>query len=138
MAMAFMAAVVLTGLTRSVFCDSNTAGVILFGPPAVPQVLSLTMSGNGCPSAAAQNKNANWNEWTFNFGNFSAGDHDTAATKERNANCQIYISIASLGFFYLSNRWTLSTIFRRDLQAKEEIDSWGLHMVDVILSYLRP
>jgi AcrR family transcriptional regulator len=51
---------------------------------------------------------------------------------------KIYISIASLGFFYLSNRWTLSTIFRRDLQAKEEIDSWGQHMVDVILSYLRP
>ena len=27
----------------------------------------------------------------------------------------VYISIASLGIFYLSNRWTLSTIFRRDL-----------------------
>ena len=51
---------------------------------------------------------------------------------------KIYISIASLGFFYLSNRWTLSTIFRRDLLAKEEIESWGQHMVDVILSYLRP
>ena len=50
----------------------------------------------------------------------------------------VYLTMAALGFFYLSNRWTLSTIFRRDLQAKEEIDSWGQHMVDVILSYLRP
>jgi hypothetical protein len=47
------------------------------------------------------------------------------------------VSIAALGFFYLSNRWTLSTIFRRDLIAKEEIESWGRHMVDVTLSYLR-
>jgi AcrR family transcriptional regulator len=29
----------------------------------------------------------------------------------------LYVSIAALGFFYLSNRWTLSTIFRRDLAA---------------------
>ena len=50
---------------------------------------------------------------------------------------KLYVSIAALGFFYLSNRWTLSTIFRRDLLAKEEIESWGRHMVDVILSYLR-
>jgi AcrR family transcriptional regulator len=50
---------------------------------------------------------------------------------------KVYISIAALGFFYLSNRWTLSTIFRRDLLAKEEIDAWGEHMVDVTLSSLR-
>ena len=50
---------------------------------------------------------------------------------------KVYVSIAALGFFYLSNRWTLSTVFRRDLAAKEEIESWGQHMVDVTLSYLR-
>ena len=50
---------------------------------------------------------------------------------------KVYISVAALGFFYLSNRWTLSTIFRRDLLAKDEIDAWGEHMVDVTLSYLR-
>jgi AcrR family transcriptional regulator len=49
----------------------------------------------------------------------------------------VYVSIAALGFFYLSNRWTLSTVFRRDLTAKDEIESWGQHMVDVTLSYLR-
>jgi AcrR family transcriptional regulator len=49
----------------------------------------------------------------------------------------VYVSIAALGFFRLSNRWTLSTIFPRDLTSKAEIDRWGQHMVDVILSYLR-
>jgi AcrR family transcriptional regulator len=48
-----------------------------------------------------------------------------------------YISIAALGFFYLSNRWTLSTIFRRDLAAEGELDAWGAQIEDVVLSYLR-
>jgi AcrR family transcriptional regulator len=50
---------------------------------------------------------------------------------------KVYVSIAALGFFYLSNRWTLSTVFRRDLFSKTEIENWGRHMVDVTLSYLR-
>ena len=50
---------------------------------------------------------------------------------------KVYVSIAALGFFYLSNRWTLSTVFRRDLTAKEEIEAWGQHMVDVTLAFLR-
>jgi AcrR family transcriptional regulator len=51
---------------------------------------------------------------------------------------KVYISIASLGFFYLSNRWTLSTIFRRNLADDSELAAWGDHIADVILSYLRP
>jgi AcrR family transcriptional regulator len=50
---------------------------------------------------------------------------------------KVYVSIAALGFFYLSNRWTLSTVFGRDLLAKEAVENWGRHMVDVTLSYLR-
>lgn len=50
----------------------------------------------------------------------------------------VYISIASLGIFYLSNRWTLSTIFARDLMAQGEIRAWGRHISSVILGYLRP
>ncbi|WP_229266858.1 TetR/AcrR family transcriptional regulator [Leptospira sp. severe_002] len=50
----------------------------------------------------------------------------------------VYISIASLGIFYLSNRWTLSTIFARDLTAQDEIKAWGKHISAVILGYLRP
>jgi AcrR family transcriptional regulator len=50
----------------------------------------------------------------------------------------VYISIASLGIFYLSNRWTLSTIFARDLTAQDEVRAWGKHIAAVILGYLRP
>lgn len=51
---------------------------------------------------------------------------------------QLYITIASLGFFYLSNRHTLSTIFGRDLGADDMIATRGKHVVDVVLAYLRP
>ena len=50
----------------------------------------------------------------------------------------VYISIASLGFFYLSNRWTLSTIFRRNLAEPAELKARGEHIKEVILGYLRP
>lgn len=50
----------------------------------------------------------------------------------------LYISIASLGSFYLSNRWTLSTVFRRELFSNGEIEKWGEHIVDMVLSYLKP
>jgi len=51
---------------------------------------------------------------------------------------QLYISIASLGFFYLSNRFTLSTIFGRDLGTMEALAERGRHIEDVVLGYLRP
>ncbi|MDE1993799.1 MAG: TetR/AcrR family transcriptional regulator [Rhizobiaceae bacterium] len=51
---------------------------------------------------------------------------------------KIYMSIAALGSFFLTNRWTLSTIFRRNLSDKSEIDAWGEHIVEVIFAYLRP
>jgi AcrR family transcriptional regulator len=50
----------------------------------------------------------------------------------------VYLTMAALGFFYLSNRWTLSTVFRRDLLAKREVARWGEHIADVVLSSLRP
>jgi AcrR family transcriptional regulator len=50
----------------------------------------------------------------------------------------VYISIASLGIFYLSNRWTLSTVFARDLKAQDELKAWGRHIAAVILGSLRP
>lgn len=51
---------------------------------------------------------------------------------------ELYISIAALGFFYLSNRYTLSTIFGRDLTAPDSIKARGRHLVEVVLGYLRP
>jgi AcrR family transcriptional regulator len=50
----------------------------------------------------------------------------------------LYVTIASLGFFYLSNRYTLSAIFRRELADREELEAWGRHIVEVALAYLRP
>jgi AcrR family transcriptional regulator len=50
---------------------------------------------------------------------------------------QLYITIAALGFFYMSNRHTLSTIFARDLNAPPALKERGAHIADVVLSYLR-
>ena len=48
----------------------------------------------------------------------------------------VYLSIAGQGFFYLSNRWTLSTVFRRDLMDPAQLDRWGEHIVEVILRFV--
>jgi len=51
---------------------------------------------------------------------------------------ELYISIAGLGFFYMSNRHTLSTIFGRDLSTPDRLTQRGKHIVDVVLAYLKP
>lgn len=51
---------------------------------------------------------------------------------------KVYVSIASLGAFYLSNRYTLSTIFRRELTEPKALAEWGDHIASMILSSLRP
>lgn len=47
---------------------------------------------------------------------------------------QLYISIASLSYFYQSNNATLSAIFGRDLLAEEARDTRLSHMKDLVLS----
>ena len=47
---------------------------------------------------------------------------------------QLYISIAALCFFYLSNSATLSVIFGRDLLKKEAKDERLEHMVALVLA----
>jgi AcrR family transcriptional regulator len=49
---------------------------------------------------------------------------------------QLYISIAALSFFYLSNGATLSVIFGRDLLKKEAKDERLDHMVGLVLAAL--
>lgn len=51
---------------------------------------------------------------------------------------KVYVSIASLGAFYLSNRYTLSTIFRRELTEPKALTDWGEHIAHMILASLRP
>ncbi len=49
---------------------------------------------------------------------------------------QLYVSIAALSYFYLSNSFTLSAIFGRDLLAAKARSERLSHMCDVILGYV--
>lgn len=49
---------------------------------------------------------------------------------------QLYISIAGLSYFYLSNNSTLSAIFDRDLMSNRARNERLSHMCDVILGYV--
>jgi hypothetical protein len=49
---------------------------------------------------------------------------------------QLYISIAGLSYFYLSNQHTLSAIFGRKLLSPVAKTKRLDHMVDMVLSYL--
>jgi AcrR family transcriptional regulator len=51
---------------------------------------------------------------------------------------QLYVSIAALGYFYLSNAHTLSTVFGRDLLAPKAKDERLAHVVDLVLRSLAP
>jgi AcrR family transcriptional regulator len=49
---------------------------------------------------------------------------------------QLYISIAALGYFYLSNNYTLTTIFGRDLMRPQALKQRLAHMTALVLGYL--
>ena len=49
---------------------------------------------------------------------------------------QLYISIAGLSYFYLSNNHTLSTIFSSDLRAAKARAERLSHMSDLVVGYL--
>ena len=50
---------------------------------------------------------------------------------------QLYISIAGEGYFYLSNRYTLSRIFGRDLMAPRALAGRARHITQTILNAVR-
>jgi AcrR family transcriptional regulator len=49
---------------------------------------------------------------------------------------QLYISIAALSYFYLSNNDTLSAVFGRDLSTPKSKVERLQHMIDLVLGYL--
>jgi len=51
---------------------------------------------------------------------------------------QLYITIAGLGYFYLSNSATLGAIFNENLRTRSALAQRLEHVVDVVLGYLRP
>lgn len=50
---------------------------------------------------------------------------------------QLYISIAALGYFYVSNNATLSVIFDTDLSSSARIAEREAHAVEMVLDHLR-
>ena len=46
---------------------------------------------------------------------------------------QLYISIAGEGYFYLSNRYTLTQIFARDLMSRRALAARSRHIADMML-----
>ena len=51
---------------------------------------------------------------------------------------QLNVNIAALGFFYLMNRHTLSTVFERDLGSKQMLEKRLAVMKDTIACWIRP
>ena len=49
----------------------------------------------------------------------------------------VYLGMASLSVFYLSNRYTLSFIFGRDLGAADQLAAWEAHIVHTVLASVR-
>ncbi|MCA1404188.1 TetR family transcriptional regulator [Ensifer sp. IC3342] len=49
----------------------------------------------------------------------------------------LYLTMAALGYFYLSNQYTLSTIFGRDLAERPNLEGWERHIVHVTLASIR-
>jgi len=49
---------------------------------------------------------------------------------------QLYISIAALGYFYISNIRTLSVIFASDLASEAGMKRREEHVIDVVMNYL--
>lgn len=56
--------------------------------------------------------------------------------KRRVDPVDLYLSIASLCYFHLSNRHTLSAIFDRDLSARDEIGRRREHVIELLICYL--
>jgi AcrR family transcriptional regulator len=51
---------------------------------------------------------------------------------------QLNITIAALGYYYLTNRYTSSIIFDRDLVAPEALEARLAFIIDNVVGYLRP
>jgi len=48
----------------------------------------------------------------------------------------LYLTVAALGFFYLSNASTLSIVFEENLKSRRAINAWESHCVDVVMRYV--
>ncbi len=51
---------------------------------------------------------------------------------------RLYLTIAALAYFYVSNRYTLSNFLNFDLMTHHSRDTWLAHITEVVLAGLRP
>ena len=106
---------------------------------AHPEFLSLLNSEN-LHKAAHLTKTANIMEMNSPLVQAldSVLEHGRAARLFRSGvdPVQLYISIAALSYFYLSNQHTLSAIFGRDLRAPKAETERLSHMTELVLGYL--
>ena len=49
----------------------------------------------------------------------------------------VYLTLAALGYFYLSNRYTLSSFLDTDLMRREQCDAWLAEMTRTLLASVR-
>jgi AcrR family transcriptional regulator len=49
----------------------------------------------------------------------------------------VYLIMASMSVFYLSNQYTLSVIFGRELAAADQLAAWEAHVVNTVLASVR-
>ena len=50
----------------------------------------------------------------------------------------VYLMIASMGYFYLSNRYTLSAFLGEELQAPQALAHWEAFLIDAVLRTVAP
>lgn len=50
----------------------------------------------------------------------------------------LFISVNGMGYFYLSNRYTLGVILNREMMTPEALSRYEEHIVKVLLGFLRP
>ncbi|QLL66224.1 TetR/AcrR family transcriptional regulator (plasmid) [Sinorhizobium mexicanum] len=50
---------------------------------------------------------------------------------------KVFLTMLSMSFFYLSNRYTLSTMFNKDLEQEDVLARWEDHIVHVVSQSLR-
>ncbi len=51
--------------------------------------------------------------------------------------CKLNITIAAIGYYYLTNRFTGSIVYERDLMAKENLEARLVFNLDTILRLLK-
>ncbi|MBC8055699.1 MAG: TetR/AcrR family transcriptional regulator, partial [Rhizobiales bacterium] len=50
----------------------------------------------------------------------------------------VYLMIASMGYFYLSNRYTLSAFLGEQLETPEALAHWEAFLIDAVLRTIQP